>query len=379
MTTPDITTGPFRLAVARGQDWKEVAKRCLDDLGAIGGANIGFIYVTDALVDDLGSILTLLRGITGIEDWVGSVGIGIVAGSEEILAEPALTLMVGHLPVGSFQLFRRDSDGFGEISSDTMPVADWLTGRHAVAAVIHGDPRDEDLPRLIMDTAADTEAFLVGGLSSSRVALKQVAGKIIEQGVSGVFFDENVSIATGLTQGCTPVSPARPITECEDNVIMTVEGRPALEVFKEDIAETLSGSEEQTEAHVFAALPVSGSDTGDYLVRNILGVDNERGWIAISEEVEEGQLLQFVQRNTYAAMADMEQMLRRLKERMPEPRGALYFSCMARGENMFGPDSAEVRAITDIFGEIPMAGIFANGEISHDRLYTHTGILMLFG
>ncbi|MEM6901748.1 MAG: FIST N-terminal domain-containing protein, partial [Pseudomonadota bacterium] len=242
MSTSDIRTGPFRLAVARGQDWKDVAKRCLDDLGAIGGANIGFIYVTDALVDDLGSILTLLRGITGIEDWVGSVGIGIVAGSEEILAEPALTLMVGHLPTGSFQLFQRDAAGFGEISSEITPVEDWVADRQVVAAVIHGDPRDEDLPRLIMDTATDTEAFLVGGLSSSRVALKQVAGKIFEQGVSGVLFDENVSIATGLSQGCTPVSPARQITECEDNVIMTVEGRPALEVFKEDIAESLAGT-----------------------------------------------------------------------------------------------------------------------------------------
>jgi small ligand-binding sensory domain FIST len=378
MSTSDIRTGPFRLALARGHDWKRVAKDCLDRLGAVEGANIGFIYVTDALVEDLGSILTLVRGITGIEDWIGSVGIGIIAGQEEVMAEPALAVMAGYLPEASFTVFQNPGDGLVDTGSTGGPVRDWLETHDAAAAIIHGDPRDSDLPLTIAETAKQTGAFMVGGLSSSRVAMKQVANKVCEHGLSGVLLDARVSVAVGLTQACSPISPARRITACEDNVIMTLDQRPALETFKTDIADALTASEEQTEAHVFAALPVEGSDTGDYLVRNILGVDNERGWIAISEEVEEGQMLQFVQRNTYAAMADMERMLQRLKERAPNPRGALYFSCLGRGENMFGPDSAEVRAIGDTFPDLPIIGMFANGEISHDRLYTHTGVLLLF-
>ena len=378
MTSSDITTGPFRLAVSKGQDWKAAAKDCLDQLGAIDGANIGFLYLTDALVEDMSSILTLLRGITGIEEWVGSVGIGIIAGQEEIIAEPALAIMVGHLPTGSAHVFRRDARGFVEMPNGAESVEGWLENHTPVAAIVHGDPRDAELPYLINDTAMETGAFLVGGLSSSRVALRQVANKLWEDGLSGVMLDEGAMVATGLTQGCAPISPIRHITECEDNIIMTIDDRPALDVFKTDISEALSESEEQTEAHVFAALPVSGSDTGDYMVRNILGVDEERGWIAISEEVEQDQPLQFVQRNTYAAMADMERMLQKLKARVPEPRGAIYFSCLARGVHMFGPDSAEVGAILETFPDLPMIGLFANGEINHDRLYTHTGVLLLF-
>jgi small ligand-binding sensory domain FIST len=378
MKTSDIITGPFRLAAARGQDWKRAAKDCLDGLGAIDGANIGFLYLTDALVEDMESILTLLRGITGIEDWVGSVGIGIIAGQDEILAEPAMALMVGHLPASSFHVFRRDARGFVELSSGGPSVEGWLDGHQAMAGIVHGDPRDPDLPYLITGTAKDTGAFLVGGLSSSRVALKQVANKVWEDGLSGVLLDQAAGVATGLTQACSPISPIRHITECEENIIMSVDGRSALDVFKTDVADALAGTEEQTEAHVFAALPIEGSDTGDYLVRNILGVDEERGWIAISEEVTEGQALQFVQRNTYAAMADMENMLRRLKKRVPNPRGAVYFSCLSRGVHMFGPDSAEVRTISDIFPDLPIIGLFANGEINHDRLYSHTGVLLLF-
>lgn len=375
MSASDIKTGPFHLASARGHDWKRVAKDCLDQLGPVEGANIGFVYVTDALVEDLGSILTLARGLTGVEDWVGSVGLGIIAGSEEILAEPALAIMVGHLNEGGFKVFRRNSAGFAETSA---LVGDWLSGHQTVAGIVHGDPSDPDLPGILEDVARETDAFLVGGISSSRVALKQVANTVGEGGLSGLLLDHTVAVAVGLTQGCSPISPPRRITAAEDNIIMALDQRPAMDVFKEDVAEALSLSEEQTEAHVFAALPVEGSDTGDYLVRNILGVDNERGWIAIAEEVEEGQMLQFVQRNTYAAMADMERMLRRLKTRAPNPRGAVYFSCMARGEHMFGPDSVEVRAITDIFPDLPIIGMFANGEISNNRLYTHTGVLLLF-
>ena len=77
-------------------------------------------------------------------------------------------------------------------------------------------------------------------------------------------------------------------------------------------------------------------------------------------------------------MADMENMLRSLKKRVPNPRGAVYFSCLSRGVHMFGPDSAEVRAILDSFPDLPIIGLFANGEINHDRLYSHTGVLLLF-
>ena len=61
-----------------------------------------------------------------------------------------------------------------------------------------------------------------------------------------------------------------------------------------------------------------------------------------------------------------------------EPRGALYYSCVARGEAQFGPGSKELGVIQELLGGIPLVGFFGNGEISRDRLYAYTGVLSLF-
>jgi len=74
----------------------------------------------------------------------------------------------------------------------------------------------------------------------------------------------------------------------------------------------------------------------------------------------------------------LSRMLGSLQEAAPRPRGALYFSCVARGEHMFGSRGAELGLIQRSLGEVPLVGFFCNGEICHDRLYGYTGVLTLF-
>jgi small ligand-binding sensory domain FIST len=72
-------------------------------------------------------------------------------------------------------------------------------------------------------------------------------------------------------------------------------------------------------------------------------------------------------------------MLDSIKEGLyTKPRGALYFSCLGRGANLFGPDSEELKIIEAGLGDLPLVGFFGNGEISHNRLYGYTGVLTLF-
>ena len=59
-------------------------------------------------------------------------------------------------------------------------------------------------------------------------------------------------------------------------------------------------------------------------------------------------------------------------------KGGLYYSCLGRGRNQFGEDSEELKMIRDLLGDFPLVGFFANGEISHNRLYGYTGVLTLF-
>jgi len=160
---------------------------------------------------------------------------------------------------------------------------------------------------------------------------------------------------------------------------MRIDDRPALDIFKEEIGEVLSRNLNRAAGYIFAALPVKASDTGDYLVRNLVGIDPNKGWIAIGDLVAKGDPIMFTRRDKPSAETDLDRMLSRLKQRIAKPiRGGIYVSCLSRGVNLFGPDAAETRRITAQLGEFPLVGFFANGEISHDRLYAHTGVLTLF-
>ncbi len=87
----------------------------------------------------------------------------------------------------------------------------------------------------------------------------------------------------------------------------------------------------------------------------------------------------FCRRDRETAWDDLGRMLADLSARLERaPQGAVYCSCVARGPNMFGPDSAELRAIEAALGDVPLVGFFGNGEFSHNRLYTYTGVLTLF-
>ena len=366
-----------------GSDWASCAKACLNDLGDVPpGANLGFLYTTDVLADDLSSILAFLRAKTGIQDWVGSVGLGIAAAGVEVYDRPAAAVLVAALPEDSFRVFAplggsADDGGLAAFRNDHNA---WLAEHGPVFGVAHGDPRTRALDEILRTLTAATSAFLVGGLSASRGGLPQIAGAVTEGGLSGVLFDPGIQVAVGLTQGCTPIGKTRTITSLEDDAIMELDDRPALEVFKEDIGELLAHDLRRVGGYIFAGFPIPGSDTGDYLVRNLTGIDLGRGCIQVGEPLEEGRRVVFCRRDHDSAHADLRRMLKDVKRRAGDrAKAALYFSCIARGRNLFGEQSEELKLVQDALGELPLAGFFANGEISNDRLYGYTGVLAVFG
>jgi small ligand-binding sensory domain FIST len=241
-------------------------------------------------------------------------------------------------------------------------------------AVVHADPQAPDVPGLVTDMAAKVASgYVVGGISSSRGATLQIANGVVSGGLSGVALAPQVAVATRLTQGCSPFGPRYRVTDCEDNIISALDGRPALEVL-------LAAADEKTvrSGRILVGLPVAGSDTGDYVVRNLVGIDPRARLFAIGDTVEPGAEILFCRRDAAAAREDLDRMLAELKAAAPGPRGALYFSCVARGEHMFGSRGAELRLVQEALGEVPLVGFFCNGEICHDRLYGYTGVLTLF-
>ena len=364
----------FRYGHANAQDWREAANACLAQLGE-GAASLGFLYVTDLLSDHLGDILALFRGTTAVPHWVGTVGLGICASGREYLDEPAIAAMVGDFEPDSFRVF----SGIASVA-DVDNVALKCGGATPNFAIVHADPYNRHVADLVNKLAGKVESgFLVGGLTSSRRDNLQVADGVVEGGLSGVSFADSVTVATRLTQGCSPIGPKRVITTCQQNVIISLDGRPALDVFKEDIGEAGARDLNRLGGHIFAGLPIAGSDTGDYLVRNLVGIDPANKLVAIGEMVQPGSSVMFCRRDAKTANEDMTRMLESIRKGLySRPRGGIYYSCLGRGASLFGPNSEELRMVRDSLGDFPLVGFFCNGEISHNRLYGYTGVLTLF-
>jgi small ligand-binding sensory domain FIST len=314
-----------------------------------------------------------LRRATGIECWIGTLGFGICVTGREYFDVPALAILVGAL----------DADGFRVLPSVTRPgdplpgdLAQWVARTHPAIGIVHGDPRNQYMPQILDSISDDADCFLVGGVTATRGEVRQVAGAACKGGVSGVLFSGAMTVASGLSQGCTPIGPTRRVTKGRENVVMELDDRPALDVFKEDVGEAMARNLVRAAGFVHAALPISGSDRADYLVRNLVGIDPEKGWLAIGERIQRGDRIMFVRRDSASAMVDLDRMVGEVSRRAgPSPRAALYFSCVARGPNLFGPNSQELGCIRDKLGDVPLIGFYANGEISNNRLYGYTGVL----
>ena len=259
---------------------------------------------------------------------------------------------------------------------------DWIAANQARFGIVHGDPRNGHVPQIIESLSLELDpGFLVGGLSSASEGNHQIqiAGGRYENGLSGALFSAEIPVISGLTQGCTPLGMKHTITRSQRNILVELDGRPALDVFSEDIGEVLSRDLSRVAGYIFAGLPVPGSDTGDYLVRNLVGIDAGQKLVAIGDLVEEGDPVMFCRRDGDTAREDMLRMLRDLGKRAGAGiRGGVYYTCLGRGRYQFGEHSEELRMIQEQLGDFPLVGFFANGEISHNRLYGYTGVLTLF-
>ena len=179
--------------------------------------------------------------------------------------------------------------------------------------------------------------FLVGGLASSRARYAQIADSVVEGGLSGVLFSADVPVSTRLSQGCSPIGTRHQVTSAEENLIIELDGRAALDVLKEDVGEVLARDLRKVAGYIFVGLPVQGADTGDYLVRNLMGLDPVNGIIAVGEQMQVGSSMLFCRRDGRSAVDDLRRMLAELKATLKEPpKGGIYCTCIGRGINLFG-------------------------------------------
>lgn len=369
----------YILAHASDTDWQIALQQCVQQLqknDSAKTATLAFIYVTDAYSNHFKKIVTELETLFPLVDWLGTIGLSICATNIEYADQPAMAILLTDIDKANYFTFKEQVEvEENQLKSDVQ------------FAIVHGDPRNPMLSEQL-ETLAETlePSYLVGGLTSASNYFYQYAGNshnhggITEGGLSGVVFNDSSNVMTGVSQGCSPISEVFTLTECDHHMALSIDNRPALDVFKENIGEILSRDINRAAGYIFAGFPVPGSDTGDYLVRNIVGIDPENHYLAIADDLKPDIPIMFCKRDSQTAIADLKRMLSSLKARLGEqtPKGALYVSCLGRGQHMFGDVSNEMKYITEILGDIPTIGFYANGEIAGQRLYGFTGVLTLF-
>lgn len=345
---------------------------------------LGWCYLTDYYAPAAEAILDELQlAFPGVA-WTGTVGIGVAASGVEYIDEPALVLLLAALPRTAFRLFSG--------RQPLRPASDQFV---PYTALVHGEGSTPDLQELLQELSERTATgYLFGGLASARNRTLHLADGVFSGGLSGVAFGPEVDLISRVTQGCQPIGPHRLVTHAERNLVVSLDGKPALDcalrdldlandlpdaALHEALSATLVGLRRAAE-DVPTRPGLFGADT---VVRHLLGVDRENSVLAIADRVEPGMRLAFCTRNPAAARQDLVRIATEIRDEVEHGAtrhmaGALYVSCSGRGGPHFGAPNAELQVLRNALGDVPLAGFFAGGEIARQHLYGYTGVLTVF-
>ncbi len=365
---------------------------------------LALLYVTDGYQSAAEDILEFFTAeLPFVTDWSGTVGVGLAVNNAEYMGEPALAVMLCDVPADQFRVF----SGVAPLATGTG------MGFEPHTALVHADGQLPDLSELLVELAGRTQTgYLFGGVASGRAPTVQFAvsgnGNVRGQGaatgvfhggVSGVAWAAGVDMVSRVTQGCQPLpqTKAHRIDRAQGNLVLSLDGQPALTVLLDALG--LSLDDPPTVIQALRTTLVGLTAPNDAVsgrsgqlgaatrVRHILGLDTQRQGVAVAESVQEGDRLSFCKRNVAAARADLVRICTEIREELESEGsegssrhivGAVYVSCVGRGGAYFGAPSAEMQVIRHALGEVPLVGFFAAGEVAHHHLYGYTGVLTVF-
>jgi len=365
----------------------ETVSRIRADLGA--GPDLAVVFVSPHHASRYGEVPARLRSELGARVLVGCSAGGVIGGGHEVEESAGLSLTAASLPEVQLTPFRVDD-------------VDELVQHDSVRAMLASSPRSAPAFLLLADPFSfDTETF-VQGLDAGFPASAKIGGlasgahqpggnalilddAVFGSGLVGVALGGNVSVDTLVAQGCRPIGEPMFITRAQRNAIYSLDGRAPLEVLQE-LHGRLPARDQQLFRHSLFLGVVMREKTdvyaqGDFLIRNLVGLDGDSGALAVGALLGEGTIVQFHLRDAETSAADLEEMLSRLpSQAREETRGSLLFSCLGRGKHLYGRVDHDTDAFRRHLGAVPLGGFFCNGEIGpvHGSTFLH-GYTSSFG
>lgn len=358
----------------------ETAGEMLDRLD--GDPDLVVCFVSPHFVGALDDMVHAMRNLLDPRVLVAMTTSGAVGGGHEVEDGPAVAVFAASLPDATVTpAVLRAVD-----APDGMTIAGWpdLVGDPETLLLLADPfsfPIDTFLRRLRDDRP---DLAVIGGMASAgpRPGTNRLVADetVIAEGAVGVFL-RGASVEPVVSQGCRPVGVPFVATNTHGRFVDELGGRPAVERLQE-LAATASAEDRALLQHGLQLGIVVDEQQdefarGDFLIRNVMGLDRDTGALAVGDTVEIGQTVQFQVRDAASADEDLRALLAGR-----DGEGAILFTCNGRGRGMFGTPDHDAGVITELLGPIPLAGGFCAGEVGPvgGRSFVHgfTASLALF-
>lgn len=366
------------------------AARAAVEAAGVDRADWGLVFATTPHRPQYASMLRSVQVRLGTGLLAGCSARGVLTGSQEIEDGPAVAVLAVRSDrlVGTTMLAPIGSEGGRTAAAE---VGRQVAGRAGLLVLLPdpGAMRQDELLKEISRATPGVDA--VGAVSSGDagqgLTFQFYGRNVATRSLAGLHISGDPRRLVAITQGCQPLGEPCRVTRASENVILELDGRPALEILRSRLPVSLRDSLDRLGAHLFVGIPPDPHqdrlEPGEYLVRHLVAADEGTGALAIAAPVHEGQPVVLALRDGQAARDDLKRMLARVaaaREGVPY-RFGFYFNCAARGTSLYGLPGIDTAYISGALGALPIIGFFGNAEIAPlggaAHLLTYTGVLVL--
>ncbi|MDP6548840.1 MAG: FIST N-terminal domain-containing protein [Dehalococcoidia bacterium] len=366
-------------AVSEQADLTRAVEECAGDVRSRLGdlaPDLAVIFVSSHYERDSDDVARHVEENLATARIFGCSSGGVIGGGLEVEQRPAVSITAAVLPGVEIVGFYLDQENLPD--PDSGPGA-WeelakVSPGQDPQFIMLADPLSFQVQDLLMGLDfAFTRSAKIGGLASSgdqqgRNALF-LDGQVSRSGAVGLALHGNISVDTVVAQGCRPIGRPMRVTQSRRNLLTGLEGQPPLTVMKELFGGINRRDQELMRHSLFLGVVmdelIEAPKQGDFLIRNVVGIDARTGILAIGELLKEGQLVQFHLRDAETSAEDLTAVLERyaMDKRENQVQGALLFSCLGRGQHLYGRPNHDSDIFRQKLGPVPLGGFFCNGEI----------------
>lgn len=314
---------------------------------------------------------------------VGCCGGGVIGNQKEVEAQDAVSLVAAILPdveISGFYLGTEQEDWPEQISVD--PDKD-------PELIVLTDPFSCDAKSLVscLDAAFPNSTkigAIASGGSEAGDSILLLNDTLHRTGAVCLALSGNIEIDTIVAQGCRPIGTPMFVTRSTGRVLYELDGRPAMATLEKLFTTLDTADRALARSSLFIGTVMHDQqevyEHGDFLIHRIVGIDPDVQAVAVDTELPEGSIVQFHLRDAEASTEDLQESLSKLQ--YGSPMGALLFSCMGRGEDLYGVSGHDTKLFHEQIGSVPMGGFFSNGEFGPAQgqtfLHSYTSAFGLF-